>query len=369
MSKKIFIIAFLVLVVGLSLGLARTPSPAYQEVTTKSQTATLTPLVGQRCTMVLLSGDELTGTLWEVGEDYVTIKLRKGLLYSKADKYAISEISYIADEAGRKYVVSGTTSSQNDWSMVKSNTALATRPGESASKGQAADTVTGRTATPRYFDGELLATPDTDSGKTHTAKAEDKSLRILTYQIKILFGVALFAIGLIIFLKLIGMKGSAYGKHSLFPARVVRMNGQYGIIDQGGNDGVKKDDIIRLYRRRGRKIQFKAKVKVIKVENSYSAVELVKGSRRIRPEVGDVGFRDRNLLATGFKVFRIITSALLGLMAKFLEFVAKNIKVNNETPVIKINMFDNELKVEKVRSDVKVKSKSSAKPKMTETEA
>lgn len=431
MIKKTIITAFLAL--GVFWGWAFAESPAYQETgATKFQTATLMPLVGQRCTILLLSGEELKGTLWDVGDDYVTLKLRKGLLYSKADKYSISEIAYIEDETGKKYIIAENvdeedigettdgdltnelyfqtddlirpeepTKPYNNYSALNNPYNKPAEQPEPAAENLKSEDVTSeestptpemsaaaarnkirggakekaaqpkvidRPAIPRAYDSDLVAPPKPRASESTAATPLNKKQRILNYQIKILFGVAVFAIGLVIFLKLIGMKGSAYGKHSLFPARVVRMNGQYGIIDQGGNDGVKKDDIIRLYRKKGRKIQFKAKVRVIKVENSYSAVELVKGNRRVRPEVGDVGFRDRNFVAAAFKKLRIITSAILGVLARVFDFASRNIKVETATPVIKIDMFDNESQTDKSRPDAKIKSRSSARTKLVDSD-
>lgn len=277
------------------------------------------------------------------------------------DKYSVSEIDYISDEAGKKYVIAQAvqpaenSAYESSNSVDVANTASA-EPQENAGPSS-------------YYDGELLAPPKSRASQSNQVTTpENKEVRVLTYQIKILFGVAVFAIGLVIFFKMIGMKGSAYGKHSLFPARVVRLSGQYGIVDQGKNDGVKLGDIIRLYRKKSRRIQFKAKVKVIKVENSYSAVELLKGSRRGRPEVGDVGYRDRNFVAGGFKRFRILSSFILGLLAKMLEFAARNLKIENKPPVVEINMFNGEPTIEKVRPDAKTKSRSSAKGKTVATE-
>jgi small nuclear ribonucleoprotein (snRNP)-like protein len=348
MTHKMIFTSLVAIGILLSLGLAMAQSPASPETTASSfQSSALTPVVGQRCTVSLVNGETVKGTLWAVDNEFLSMKVRKALLYSKTEKYSIAEVSFVEDESGKRYFVSPGTATPEGT--------------ETALNSEAQNTPV------RSFDSELVATPLPRSGQTAVGKAEDKTMRVLNYRLNILFGVAVFAIGLVVFLKMIGMKGSAYGKHSLFPARVVRISGQYGIIDQGKNDGVKKDDIIRLYRKKNRKIQFKAKVKVISIESSYSAVEVVKSSRRIRPEVGDVGFRDRNFVASGFKVFRSLSSAFLKMVAKVLEFASRRIEVNEVTPVIKIDKFNNEVKVEKIRPAARTKSKSSAKNMVTET--
>ncbi|MFQ5751142.1 MAG: ParB/RepB/Spo0J family partition protein, partial [bacterium] len=187
--------------------------------------------------------------------------------------------------------------------------------------------------------------------KVHAVNAKDKKLRILRYQTIILFSVAGFTIVLVIFLKVIGVKGSSYGKYSLFPARLVKMNGHYGIIDQGSNDGVKVDDILRLYRKQGRKIVFRGKVHVIKVAECYSAVELTKSYPNGHLKVGDVGFRDRNFVLTCFKRIRIITSAILIDLAKVLAYVAKKFDIKTEKPSVDLDIMQ-----DKLESAVQVKN-------------
>ncbi|MCH8980641.1 hypothetical protein IH922_01335, partial [candidate division KSB1 bacterium] len=94
------------------------------------------------------------------------------------------------------------------------------------------------------------------------------------------------------------------------------------------------DDFIRIYKKTGRQIRYKGKIKVKKVGENYSAVELSKIQPGEELEISDVGFRDRNLFVAAFMRFRIITSASLRGLAKGLRFTAKNIDVKSDEPSV-----------------------------------
>ena len=170
------------------------------------------------------------------------------------------------------------------------------------------------------------------------ASIEGKKMRILEYQASILLGAALLIVALLIIFKVVGLRGSTYGKYSLFPAKIVKLDGKYGIIDQGVDDGVKVDDVIRLYRKIGRKVVYKGKVQVKRVITNTAAVELIDVQKNSQLQVGDVGFRDRNFILTSIKRVRIITSAGLKGVAKGLAFTAENIEVKTVEPKINLDI-------------------------------
>jgi len=122
---------------------------------------------------------------------------------------------------------------------------------------------------------------------------------------------------------------------------------------------VKSDDIMRIYRKQGRRIDFKGKVKVVKVAQNYSAVELIKSNGRTRLEIGDVGFRDRNFLMTGLKRVRIWLGKLFSGLAKGFAYAAKNFEVQTEEPELDFEISD--LEVKKVDLQTLAKKKPAAK--------
>ncbi|MFQ5825079.1 MAG: hypothetical protein ACE5JB_13580, partial [bacterium] len=73
-----------------------------EEVKANDNISSLLNLVGQKCTVFLKNGDGKYGTLWELGEDFIILKIKKGPLYSKEEKFAISEIKFLEDSDGNK---------------------------------------------------------------------------------------------------------------------------------------------------------------------------------------------------------------------------------------------------------------------------
>ncbi|MCH6559591.1 hypothetical protein IH799_04455, partial [candidate division KSB1 bacterium] len=165
------------------------------------------------------------------------------------------------------------------------------------------------------------------------AAAEDNSKNAPAFwnQKFVLLGSGALIIAALFFFKIARAR---YRKQSLFPTRVIEIQGKYGVIDHGKTDGIKIDDFIRIYKKTGRKIRYKGKIKVKKVGENYSAVELIKIQPGEELEISYVGFRDRNLFVAAFKRFRIITSASLRGLAKGLQFTAKNIDVKSDEPSV-----------------------------------
>jgi len=244
-------------------------------------------------------------------------KDKKGLLYSKAEKYGLSEIEYLEDENGQVYDLSKlskapsrnsqksaalntlyfqtgdlikeetkapepakneeevlenslsllNTSIKKDFEPaapieeksdfekdadyeeqtapvlpveVENSTAVAATPTKAESNYNQIIIPAKSSVKPVSSQSALLksrpeagALAKSRSAQNKRGTSDTKQLRILQYQIVILFSVAIVAIGLLFLLTMIGMRGSAYGKHSLFPTRLVQMNGLYGVIDQG----------------------------------------------------------------------------------------------------------------------------------------
>ena len=125
-----------------------------------------------------------------------------------------------------------------------------------------------------------------------------------------------------------------YRKQTLFPTRVIEIQGKYAVIDHGKTDGIKTGDVIRLYKKQGNQIQYKGKVSVKKIGENYSAVELTKLQPEQELEISDVGFRDQNLLVSALKQFRTIASAILRVLAKGLQFTAKKIEVKTDESTV-----------------------------------
>ena len=138
-----------------------------------------------------------------------------------------------------------------------------------------------------------------------------------------------------------------YSKQTLFPTRVIEIKGKFAVIDQGEMDGIKTDDIIRLYKKTGSQIQYKGKIKVKKVGENYSAVEVTKLQPGQHLEISDVGFRNRNHFALALKRFRIIISSSLRGLARGIQFTAKNIEVKSDPSQVDLNPSD-----EKLNNDV-----------------
>ncbi len=146
-----------------------------------------------------------------------------------------------------------------------------------------------------------------------------------------MLGSGAFIIAALFFFKIARVR---YRKHTLFPTRVIEIQGKYAVIDHGQTDGIKPDDTIRIYKKTGKQIQYKGKIRVKKVGENYSAVELTKLQPGQALEISDVGFRDRNLLSAAFKQVRIITSAILRGLAKALQFTARNIDIKSDEPSV-----------------------------------
>ncbi len=152
----------------------------------------------------------------------------------------------------------------------------------------------------------------------------------------ILLGTMLAILGLFAIIKFLGLTAFFWGKQFIFPVKLVKMNEHYGVIDQGEVDGIHDGDIVRFYRKSGKRIQFIAKVHVIKISERYSAVELIRKKSHIQFEPGDVGCKDRNYLSLLFKKTRIVASHLLKLAARFMFKTAKNIDVPKDTTQIEL---------------------------------
>ena len=165
------------------------------------------------------------------------------------------------------------------------------------------------------------------------AAAEDNSKNAPAFwnQKFVLLGSGALIIAALFFFKIARAR---YRKQSLFPTRVIEIQGKYGVIDHGKTDGIKIDDFIRIYKKTSKKIRYKGKIKVKKVGENYSAVELIKIQPGEELEISDVGFRDRNLFVAAFKRFRIVTSASLRGLAEGLQFTAKNIDVKSHEPSV-----------------------------------
>jgi len=78
-----------------------------QEPSAEHPLAFLKQLVGEKCQVHLKNGEMINGTLWVYGNDYVSVKVKKGLLYSKTEKYYASEIDFIKDKAANRYYMPG----------------------------------------------------------------------------------------------------------------------------------------------------------------------------------------------------------------------------------------------------------------------
>ncbi|RMF65353.1 MAG: hypothetical protein D6743_08105 [Calditrichaeota bacterium] len=398
--------------------LAVTQPAGAQQSTRDRISSILLPLVGQKCKIHFKSGEVKRGTLWDFDEEQVVVKIKKGLLYSKAERFKLQDIEYVEDsdhiqyhiaavlnrrgaeatsqhavassertptpaetgedlESGLQIIMRPATEkpeaqtetaspepkpsraeveTESTETAAPAKQVAAVPPPKAPEKPQVAKPVVRRPRVkkPRVSKRTLVRgksrkrapqvttpkaeKPKTDHAATSTspllAASVQRKLRILRYQTYILFGVSGLVIALTLLLKLLGIKNSAYAKQSLFPTKLLKMSGRYGIIDQGANGGVRTDDVIRIYRKTGRKVEFRGTAKVRKVGENYSAVELVRHKRDTLPEVGDIGFRDRNHLLGLLKGLRTLASAALGGLAKILAFTAKNLEVKDDEPAI-----------------------------------
>ncbi|MFQ5638658.1 MAG: hypothetical protein ACE5IR_11765 [bacterium] len=398
--------------------------------------AALLPLVGKKCTVNLKDGDMIKGTLWDFGGHFLTLKVKKGLLYSKAERFKLSQIDNIQGIDGAIVIVSDlyppdqsqetAKAKQEDSSPVYFKTGdiipnqqraeenidneyfssasekeevpervlreksfqvlqsspMPNEPGSrfqnseqsdiqesieqrspaynnypSPDKGRKEFTFTQENPLRQNSEMHAPAIQKTKAKKTASVKPQTKgppdvesdsqnletlrSIRILKYQNGILFGIAILIVSLTIFFKAMGMRGKAYDKNSLFPAHLVQKSGQYGIIDHGLTDGVKVDDVLWLYSKNGQNIDFKGKMKVIKVAENYSAVAMVKKHSKDGDfEIGDVGFRDRNVLATSIKRTRLFIGGILGNTAKALASASKNLGVQKNIPPLDFQLTE-----------------------------
>ena len=403
-----------------------------QETIAENPLAFLKPLVGKKCAVHLKNGEVIKGTLWVYGTDYVSVKVKKGLLYSKTEKYYASEIDFVKDKAANLYYMPRVDRPTNE----KQPTELLKNPEQSNEKenskpaqefqgtfrflnkekekkesytlpSPAAKMIYKKTKPPvakrtktilnnktekagtalsNKFEKAKTVKPNLYSAKPKVAKKEvrkpvrptyftkrtpakrqviqkqnsgpelsKKTKQLQTQQSKTqqvktlaaendsqkpdsqwnnkfaLLGSGALIIAALILFKVVRVK---FRKQTLFPTRVIEIQGKFAVIDHGKTDGIKTDDFIRFYKKTSGQIQYKGKVKVKKVGENYSAVEVTKLQPGQELEISDVGFRDRNLFVAAFKQFRIIISASLRGLAKGIQFTAKNIDVKSNEPQV-----------------------------------
>lgn len=406
--------------------------------------STLLGLVGQKCEVHLKNGDVVKGTLWDFGDTFVTLKVKKGLLYSKAEKFEFSQIDYVSGpggeiirptqtsetsedtedkgESGLLFFKTGDLVAEEETSRAaaekpqpkttadalaslrsrdKTRDVSTTRtkptpptrptsrpqPREKSAKEVLAEqnrstskqvaTLSKRETSPKPVRAKEI-TPTVTGPESATMPPEimrsrspkvavagdavdpkvERDLRILKYRAAILFGVAGFTFALLVFFKALGLNGALTAKQALFPAHLVQLNGQYGIIDQGSEDGVKVDDVIRLYRKNGKQVEYRGKVKVVKVADAYSAVKILRAKHNgMLLEVGDVGFRDRNLVATTLKKLRLAMGVIFGVVAKIFEVAARNLEAESEEESRELDFFP------EPSTGSKTKARKKARPK------
>jgi len=363
---------------------------ATQEQQSGEKDLILTPLVGKNCTVYLNNGEEVSGTFWDFGDDFVTVKVKKGLLYSKAEQYAVSEIKEFEGPSGKKYDLQsmmGTESVENNSVPSDEDNILriltikddspeqpvetTSEPPEPEAKQPkptptpAASSVAKSTesqqkttqapettvvAKPEKAAPEKKPTPSKAKNKvekvikpTNAQKTPSKPLAIpptnkslaeekLRYQTIILSVSAAVLFIMFVIFKGFGYNSLILAKYSMFPTRLIRMNGPYGIIDQGKEDGVKTDDIVRLYRKNGAKIEYKGRVRVTKVAQNYSAVEIIRTQKDVKLGAGDVGIRDRNVLLNVIKAIRFGIGTGLGAIARGLASIARRLSGDQQDP-------------------------------------
>lgn len=393
-------------------------------------------LIGQKCTVFLKDGTGKYGTLWEVGEDFVILKVKKGPLYSKEEKFAFSEIDYLEDsngnkiqltkfkvakqqtenfqetETGDKYLPLGTpfdeikekgkeekgrrlddynenvgSKSKQDWRLnsdrtekpESSNPGLVIVPRKSKKESEytrspnqslysekktvkkAMDRRSGAKTKDKTAIAEVQQMPKAGEEAVGPLPPPPKKLRVFKYQTVILFSATLLVVILMFSLKIKDIKGYIYGKNPLFPARLVKINGEYGVIDQGLEDGVKVDDFIRFYRKQGRQVDYLGKVRVIKVADNYAAVKLIEDARNGLMEIGDVGFRDRSFILAAGKRLRKIVGNTCRNLAKGLDYAAKNLSMESEEPQIDVISVEYDSKRNRPKKTTVKKSKDGKK--------
>jgi hypothetical protein len=396
----------------------------------------LTSLVGKKVKVVSFEGKRIQGTLWNFNDEFLSVKVKKGLVYSKTETIEISEVDYIEDPDGRKISMlelealsqietakqtGGGPSSKstlyfhtddilgsNSQKSTKTDRALsnkesekkrqfssglargsstpkksyksqtATRPTRSKvtkrrpTRPRVASTARSRRPkssstrssgvakrTEKNPPAALAANTDKDQSvelsetaapktaaavaasrlralqqsaafiRTETVAGQNKKLR---YQNFILFGVVGIAFGVLMMAKVREANYAVAGDASLFPAAVVKMNGRFGLINQGLVDGIKLGDVIKLYRKEGRHVDFKGKGYVRKVSEKFSLVEAVKTKKLQYLEIGDTGFVDRSFSANIVRGFRRATGTALQGLASGLGQAANNVEGKVETP-------------------------------------
>lgn len=351
----------------------------------------LTPLVGKECTVYLNNGEEVSGTFWDFGDDFVTVKVKKGLLYSKAEQYSVSEIREFEGPSGKKYDLQSLMGvdlqeSRSDHENIlriltikDDSEAPAEQPAEPttsevskpepkqpkpapkpAASSVAQSTEAQQTKT-RSPEPQVAAKPKAVSPEKTRAAGKDErkgeklieptnaeetpnipvavaptnnflAAEKLRYQTMILAISAAVLFVLFVIFKGLGYNSLILAKYSMFPTRLIRMNGPYGIIDQGKEDGVKTDDIVRLYRKNGAKIEYKGRVRVTKVAQNYSAVETIRTQKDVKLGAGDVGIRDRNVLLNIIKAIRFGIGAALAATARGLAIMARRLSGEQQDP-------------------------------------
>jgi len=160
--------------------------------------------------------------------------------------------------------------------------------------------------------------------------------RAQTYPFYILLGTMGCMLVLLLGTKFFGLTGPLLGKYLMFPVKLLEMNAHYGVIDQGSNEGVRVGDTVRFYRKSGKRITYSGKVRVIKVSESCSAIELVGRKPHIAFEPGDVGYRDRNRAGLVLRTLRRAVSKCLRAMARLIFYTAENIDQTREQPHVTI---------------------------------
>jgi hypothetical protein len=387
------------------------------------QTETLlSPLVGQKCTVVLQDNDTRVGTLWDFGGDFIILKVKKGLLYSKAEKFKLADVKYLEDEKGKRIDIStlllqrkpepekeqsaehtekppvtlyiGSSRSERDVTEPKNNIepalVIRTRPATASPKtfpkqaeltkdphpgysgtNQEQETRTEIEAVHEKARVAMSTTPakiakagsikEPSRNQPGTKRSETKvaeppadvhptnppvtiqvvnpssEFKTIKYQHAIFFGVILFIFTSILFFNLAGLRGKVIDKQHLFPVKLIKIEGKYGVIDQGTNEGVRVNDIVRFHSRLGRQIQYKGKVSVKKVNRTFAAVEVMTKKKHFDLEVGDAGVRDRNVIGNAFEKSRAAMSVILSGIAKVLAFTSRTIEIKREEPDIDLD--------------------------------
>lgn len=388
----------------------------------------LKSLIGEQCTIYLNNGEEVSGTFWDYSSDAITVKVKKGLLYSNAEQFSIDEIKRLEGPSGQTYDLAALLGSQSQSAKrsapeaaessdnilriltikddapeqteesaaektapaprqseatpssaatkatapadvqekankkdVSAKAPVASKPAESPRKTPPPETKRSRSTTAR---SQTPANPQPEP-KSSVAESlpreEVQASETLRYQTLVLSIAAGVMIVLFIIFKGLGLNSLILAKYSMFPTRLIRMNAPYGIIDQGKEDGVKMDDIVRLYRKNQGKIEYKGTVKVTKVAQNYSAIETIRTKKDSKLGAGDVGVRDRNILLYALKQVRTAVGAALGALARMLAVTARTLSVDHADPLIerkpRVVQADHESDIKEVTELIK-KSKT-----------